>query len=37
MSITLITDSEDAIVRVTSAAICGSDLHLYHEEFSGMR
>ncbi|CAF0933865.1 unnamed protein product [Rotaria sordida] len=32
----LITDSKDAIIRVTSVAICGSDLHLYHEEFSGM-
>jgi threonine dehydrogenase-like Zn-dependent dehydrogenase len=26
----LIEHSEDAIVRVTTAAICGSDLHLYH-------
>lgn len=34
--IPLITDPKDAIIRVTSAAICGSDLHLYHEEFSGM-
>ena len=25
----LITDSGDAIIKVTSAAICGSDLHLY--------
>ncbi|CAF4381269.1 unnamed protein product, partial [Rotaria sordida] len=32
----LITDSKDAIIRVTGVAICGSDLHLYHEEFSGM-
>ncbi|KAL0477797.1 S-(hydroxymethyl)glutathione dehydrogenase [Acrasis kona] len=32
----LITDPKDVIIKVTSAAICGSDLHLYHEEFSGM-
>src|SRR5438034_2624849 len=26
----VIEDSRDAIVRVTTAAICGSDLHFYH-------
>jgi len=31
-----ITEETDAIIRVTTAAICGSDLHLYHNEFSGM-
>ena len=36
MAVPLITDPQDAIIRVTSVAICGSDLHLYHEEFSGM-
>ena len=25
-----IKDSRDAIIRVTSTAICGSDLHLYN-------
>jgi threonine dehydrogenase-like Zn-dependent dehydrogenase len=32
----MITEPKDCIVRVTSTTICGSDLHLYHEEFSGM-
>jgi threonine dehydrogenase-like Zn-dependent dehydrogenase len=27
---TLLT-SEDAIIRLTSSAICGSDLHVYHD------
>jgi len=31
-----ITEDTDVIVRVTTAAICGSDLHLYHNEFEGM-
>jgi len=31
-----ITEDSDAIIRVTTAAICGSDLHLYHNEFAGM-
>lgn len=25
-----ITEPEDALVRITSSAICGSDLHIYH-------
>ncbi len=32
-----ITDTRDAIVRVTTAAICGSDLHLYVNAMPGMR
>ncbi|HNY66420.1 MAG TPA: zinc-dependent alcohol dehydrogenase [Deltaproteobacteria bacterium] len=31
-----IMDPEDAIVRVTTTAICGSDLHLYHGSVPGM-
>ena len=26
----IIEEPTDAIIRVTSTAICGSDLHLYH-------
>jgi|SRR4051794_25365327 len=29
-------DSRDAIVKVTSCAICGSDLHLFHNFVPGM-
>ena len=29
-----ITDPEDALVRVTCATVCGSDLHLYNGEVS---
>jgi threonine dehydrogenase-like Zn-dependent dehydrogenase len=32
----MITEPGDAIIRVTSTTICGSDLHLYHHEFAGM-
>lgn len=32
-----IINPRDAIVRVTSTAICGSDLHLYNGFFPGMR
>jgi len=32
----MITEPGDAIIRMTSATLCGSDLHLYHHEFSGM-
>lgn len=28
---------DDAILRVTSAAICGSDLHMYHGKILGMK
>ena len=28
---------EDAILRITSTAICGSDLHLYHGNLPGMQ
>lgn len=32
-----IADPGDAVVRVTTAAICGSDLHLLHGRIPGMR
>jgi threonine dehydrogenase-like Zn-dependent dehydrogenase len=32
-----IEDARDAIVRVTSCAICGSDLHLYHHFMPGLK
>lgn len=32
----LITNPRDAIIRVSSTAICGSDLHLYNGLFPGM-
>ena len=31
-----IKDKEDIILRVTSTALCGSDLHLYHGTVQGM-
>ncbi len=31
-----ILDPADVILRITTAAICGSDLHLYHGEIPGM-
>ena len=30
-----IKDNEDIILRVTSTALCGSDLHLYHGTGTG--
>jgi threonine dehydrogenase-like Zn-dependent dehydrogenase len=33
----VVTDPRDAIVRVTSTAICGSDLHMYVGAMPGMR
>jgi len=36
-AVPLITEPGDAIIRVTSTTICGSDLHLYHNEFPGMQ
>jgi threonine dehydrogenase-like Zn-dependent dehydrogenase len=33
----MIEDARDAIVRVTSCAICGSDLHLYNGFMPGMK
>jgi len=33
----LITQAHDAIIRITSTAICGSDLHLYREQLPGMK
>jgi len=32
-----ILDPRDALIRVTSTTICGSDLHLYHHEFAQMK
>jgi threonine dehydrogenase-like Zn-dependent dehydrogenase len=32
-----IQDSRDAIIKITSTAICGSDLHLYHGYMPGMQ
>jgi threonine dehydrogenase-like Zn-dependent dehydrogenase len=32
-----ITDPDDVIVRITSSAICGSDLHLYLASMPGMK
>ncbi|GBF89541.1 zinc-type alcohol dehydrogenase [Raphidocelis subcapitata] len=32
-----VTDSTDAILRITSTAICGSDLHLYVHAMPGMK
>ena len=32
-----IVNPRDAIIRVTSTAICGSDLHLYHGVIPTMR
>jgi threonine dehydrogenase-like Zn-dependent dehydrogenase len=32
-----IEDSRDAIIKVTSCAICGSDLHLFHNYIVGMK
>ena len=31
-----IKDKEDIILKVTSTALCGSDLHLYHGKTPGM-
>ncbi|KAL6048404.1 Glutathione-dependent formaldehyde dehydrogenase [Balamuthia mandrillaris] len=33
----LITEPSDVVVRVTTTTVCGSDLHLYHNEFAGMQ
>jgi len=33
----LITDSKDALIRVSLTTICGSDLHLYHNSIPGMK
>lgn len=32
-----IKDSEDIILKVTNTAICGSDLHLFHGNVTGMK
>jgi len=31
-----ITEPKDAIIHITTTSICGSDLHLYHNEILGM-
>ena len=36
-SLPTIQHPEDAILRITSTAICGSDLHLYHGTVPGMQ
>jgi len=33
----MVTDPEDVVIKVTSAAICGSDLHLYGGFMPGMK
>jgi len=32
----MVTDPGDAVIRITSTTICGSDLHMYHNEVPGM-
>jgi threonine dehydrogenase-like Zn-dependent dehydrogenase len=32
----LVTDLTDAVVKVTATTVCGSDLHFYHNDISGM-
>jgi len=32
----MITDPTDAVIRVTTSTVCGSDLHLYHNEMMGL-
>lgn len=32
----LLTEAGDAVVRITTTTVCGSDLHLYFEEVQGM-
>jgi threonine dehydrogenase-like Zn-dependent dehydrogenase len=32
-----VTDPDDAVVRVTCTALCGTDLHFYHAQMPGMR
>jgi len=33
----MITEQTDAIIKVTTTTICVSDLHLYHNSFSGLK
>jgi threonine dehydrogenase-like Zn-dependent dehydrogenase len=33
----LVTDASDAVIKVTATTVCGSDLHLYHNEIPGMK
>ena len=33
----MITEPKDALLRVTLTTVCGSDLHLYHNEFAGLQ
>ncbi len=33
----MITDPKDILLKVTSASLCGSDLHLYHNEVPEMQ
>jgi threonine dehydrogenase-like Zn-dependent dehydrogenase len=32
VSVPIITDPTDALIKVTATTVCGSDLHLYHQE-----
>jgi threonine dehydrogenase-like Zn-dependent dehydrogenase len=36
LPVPIITDETDIIVKVSALTICGSDLHLYHNELSGV-
>jgi threonine dehydrogenase-like Zn-dependent dehydrogenase len=36
-NIPMITEPRDAIVRITGTTVCGSDLHLYHNEIMQMK
>lgn len=33
----IVTDTTDAVVKVTASTVCGSDLHLYHGLIPGMK
>ena len=32
----MITAPKDALIKVTTTTVCGSDLHLYHNEIKDM-
>jgi len=32
-----ISEDKDVIVKITGTTICGSDLHLYHSEMTGLQ
>lgn len=35
-AVPIVTDPGDVVIRVTATTVCGSDLHLFHNEFQGM-